>query len=46
MTAITAILIVVALVWMMRVEARLRELFDRLERQRPAERSQEPVKFF
>lgn len=46
-TAILAVFIVVALFWMMRVEARLREIFDRLERQRTVDRSvQEQVKIF
>lgn len=46
-TAIIAILVVVALLWMLRVEARLRELFDRLERQKPpADPSQDQVKLF
>lgn len=50
-TAILAIVTVVALLWMLRVEARLREVFDRLDRQqraadRIAEGAQDPVKFF
>lgn len=35
-TAILSIVTVVALLWMLRVEARLRELFDRLDRQQQA----------
>lgn len=33
-TAILAIVTVCALIWMLRVETRLRELFDRLDRER------------
>ncbi|MFG1295088.1 hypothetical protein [Xanthobacter variabilis] len=32
-TAILAIVTVAALIWMLRVEARLREIFNRLDRQ-------------
>lgn len=51
-TAILSIITVAALLWMLRVEARLRELFDRLDRQQQlheqvaAEALQNRVKLF
>ncbi|WP_454915767.1 hypothetical protein [Xanthobacter sediminis] len=36
-TAILSIVTVLALLWMLRVEARLRELYDRLDRQQQAQ---------
>ncbi|MFG1419038.1 hypothetical protein V5F38_12390 [Xanthobacter sp. V0B-10] len=40
-TAFFAIVTVVALLWMMRVEARLREIFDRLDRLDRQEQAEE-----
>ncbi|MFG1478646.1 hypothetical protein V5F53_08235 [Xanthobacter sp. V4C-4] len=50
-TAIFSVVTVVALLWMLRVEARLREIFDRLERlqRQPGqlpEGPQDPIRFF